>query len=105
MNNDPIYEIMAKQAAYLRQQSQKMTAELQEHQKKFNERIQRAYQGWDAVPEGLCTRTQLRREGRYVPDRVAPVAEVYSLRGKTFYDLYRREDAVPKGKKALDQSH
>jgi hypothetical protein len=88
----------------LRLQNQKRQAAQQEASDKLKQRVQQAYQGWSEVPEGLCTKTQLKREGLRIPEGAEPVAEVYAYRPgqrrHPFYDLYRREDAVARAPKA-----
>jgi hypothetical protein len=86
------YDAIRQQAEYLRADNQKRADAQKEVADKHNQRIQQAYQGWEAVPENLYTKTQLKREKLYIPAGVKPVAEVYT--GHAFYDLYRREDAL-----------
>ncbi len=60
-------------------------------------RIEQAYQGWDAIPPDLFTKSQLSRNGLHLLSGAQPVAEVYARRpgqrGYAFYDLYNRTDA------------
>ncbi len=90
---------MSEQQENMRQQSEELNSDSAQRQDALEKmradkqaRIEKAYQGWDAVPDELRTEPQLKREGLYLPSNAQPAAEVYSEH--TFYSLYRRTDAV-----------
>ncbi len=93
-------EAIRQQAEGFKRIDAQRQAALDAQQAELQARIEHAYQGWDAVPPDLFTKSQLSRHGLHLLPGAQPVAEVYAYRpgqrGKAFYDLYRREDARAK---------
>ncbi len=56
------------------------------------------YRGWPNVPEGLATKTTLKKEGLRLARGQQPVAQCFTQYGskRNYYDLYDKSQAVPK---------